>query len=48
MGQTSRDAAVMDALIKFSKEECALGMGQSTNYATEQDAQIMSSKEEYA
>ena len=31
MEQNTNDAAVKDAQIKLSKEECALGMGQSRN-----------------
>ena len=40
MEQSSNDAAAKDAQIKLGMEECASSMGQSTNYATEQDAQI--------
>jgi len=38
---TSNDVAVMDAMdaqTKPSKEECALGTGQNSNYATVKDA----------
>ena len=40
MGQRSSDAAVKDAQIKSSKEECALGTGQRSNDAAVKDAQI--------
>ena len=40
MGQRSNYAAVKDAQIKHSKEECALGMGQKSNDAAAKDAQI--------
>jgi hypothetical protein len=48
MEQRSNDAAMKDAQIKSSKEECALGMGQRSNDAAAKDAQIKSSKEECA
>jgi hypothetical protein len=50
MEQRSNDAAVKDAQIKFRKEECALGMGQSRNAndGAVMGAQIKSSKEECA
>jgi len=41
------NALLMDAPIKLSKEECALGMGQRPNDAAVKDAQIKSSKEEF-
>ena len=46
-GQRRRnDAAVKDVLIKLSKEECAGGTVQSSNYVKAEDAKILSSKEE--
>jgi len=47
MGQIANDAAVMDAQIKSSKEECARSMGQklNPNDAAVMDAQIKLSKE---
>jgi hypothetical protein len=48
--RTERNALLMDALIKLSKEECALDMGQrgSTENALLMDAQILLIKEECA
>ena len=42
MGQRERSnyAAVKDARIESSKEECALSMEQRSNYAAVKDAQI--------
>ena len=42
------NALLMDAQIKFTKEECAKGMGQNINDATMKDVQINLTKEEYA
>ncbi len=47
MGQRSNGAAVKDAQIKSSREDCALSMGQRSNNATAMDAQINLSKVEY-
>eukprot|EP00984_Skeletonema_dohrnii_P029495 scaffold20190_cov72-Skeletonema_dohrnii-CCMP3373.AAC.1 len=41
------NALLMDAPITSSVEECALGMGQSSNYAAVKDAQIGLSMEEF-
>ena len=48
MEQRSDDAAVTDAQILSSKEECVLDMGQRSNDAAVKDAQIKLSKEECA
>ena len=48
MEQRRSDAAVKDARIMSSKEECAVGMGQSSNNAALKDARTKSSKEECA
>ena len=48
MGQRSNDAAVKDAQIKSSEEECAKDMGQRSKYAAKRDAQIVFRKEECA
>jgi len=49
MEQRGNYAAVKDAQIKPSKEECALkSMGQRSIYAAAKDAQIKLSKEEFA
>jgi hypothetical protein len=48
MGQRSNDAAVQDAQIKSSKEECASSMEQITNNAALKDAQIIPNEEDYA
>jgi hypothetical protein len=37
MGQRSNDAAVTDALIESSKEECVLSMEQRSNDVTMKD-----------
>ena len=41
----SSDAAVKDAQIKLSAEECASGMGQKSSDAVMRDARVMSSTE---
>ena len=46
MGPRSNNAAVMDAQIKSSVEECAGGMGPISNDAAVMDAQIKSIVEE--
>ncbi|KAK1743992.1 hypothetical protein QTG54_005589 [Skeletonema marinoi] len=38
----SSDAAVKDAQIKLSAEECASGMGQQSSDAVMRDARVMS------
>ena len=43
-----RSANTMDAPIMWSREECALGMGQKLNYAAIQDALIRLREEECA
>jgi hypothetical protein len=48
MGQRLNDAAMKDAQIKPSKEECASSMEQNANDAAEKDAQTKSSREECA
>ena len=50
MGQLSKsnDAAVMDALIYPSREECALGMGHRSNNAARKDVQTKLKMEEFA
>ena len=48
MGQISNDAAVKNALIYPSKEECALNTGQRLNYVAIKDAQIKLRIEECA
>ena len=48
MGQSSNDAAAMDAQIMLRKEECASSMGQSPKDAASKVAQIEPSKEEFA
>jgi len=40
MGQKSNVAAMKDAQIMLSKEECASGMGQRSNDAAVKDARI--------
>jgi hypothetical protein len=45
MVQIANDAAVMDALIYPSREECAIGMGLRGNDAAVMDVQSMLSKE---
>ncbi len=41
MGQRSNDAAVKDAQIKLTQEECAGGMELRSSNAAVKDAQIM-------
>ena len=48
MVQRSDHAAVMDAQIMLSKEECVIGMGQRSNDAAAKVAQIMLREEECA
>ena len=48
MGQSSSDAAAMDAKIMLRKEECASNMGQSSNYAAVKVAQAKLRREECA
>jgi hypothetical protein len=40
-------ALLMDAQIKLRREECTLGMGQSSTDATGKDVRIESSKEAF-
>ncbi len=44
----ANDAALGDAQIMLRKEECALGMGQRSNFAALQDAKIKRERMEYA
>ena len=46
--QRPNDAATKVVQIRLRVEECALGMGQSADYAAKKDAKIKSSKEECA
>ena len=48
MGQNVNYAAVMDARMESSMEECALGMVQRRNFAAVRDVQINLRKEECA
>jgi len=48
MGQRRINAAVMDALIISSEEECALSMEQRTNDTAVEGAQTKLSVEEWA
>ena len=50
MGQreNTNDAALMDAQIKSSKEECVLNMEQSVSDAALKDAQVLLRREECA
>ena len=50
MGQRSNYAAMKDAQLQQSKEECAINMGHRlhTNYARLKDVQIKPNEEEYA
>ena len=48
MGQRSKGAATQTARILNRREECALGMGQSTNYVLLSDAQLKQGREECA
>ena len=47
-GNDAADAALQDAHILLSREECALNMGQRGNDAAVKDAQTEMSKEECA
>ena len=47
MGQSTNDAAVMDARTDQSREECVLSMGQSSNDVAVKGAPIKLSEEEY-
>ena len=48
MEQRSNDAAVKDAQMVLSKEECVSGMVQRLNYVAAKDVQTKSSEEECA